>query len=206
MIFGSPLTVRRPDFPYTVSTVLLALLLVTPVACASGSQLAQLMGLLAQRRSDKATFVEKTYIGIIEHPLISTGDLSYIAPDRLEKRTLTPKPELLALRGNVLTIKRPGKHQITVSLEGHPEVAAFIDSIRGTLAGNLSALKTYYALRLTGPMGDWQLVLTPKQRKLSHIFSHIRISGSHAYIRTIELEQHNGDHSVMVITQTGPGR
>ncbi|MDA8362915.1 MAG: outer membrane lipoprotein carrier protein LolA [Gammaproteobacteria bacterium] len=184
----------------TVSMALLVFALTAPFARAKDAQLPQLMHLLAQDKSAKATFVERTYIGIIDRPLVSTGDLSFAAPDSLEKRTLTPKPELLVLRGNTLKIERPGKRLMTIGLEGHPEISAFIESIRGTLAGDLTALKALYSLRLTGPIGNWRLVLTPKQRRLSRIFSRIRIGGSDAVVRTIELDQRDGDHSIMVIT------
>jgi outer membrane lipoprotein-sorting protein len=177
------------------------LVLVVPFTRADDGQLSQLMHLLAQNKSGKATFVEKKYIGIFDRPIVSTGDLSFVAPDRLEKRTLTPKPESLVLNGDILTIDRPGKRQMRVSLEEHPEISAFIESIRGTLAGDLSVLQTFYTLQLTGSVEKWQLVLTPKQQRLSRIFSRICIGGSRADVNTIELDERDGDHSVMVITQ-----
>ncbi len=181
-------------------------MLAAPFARAQQAQLPQLMQLLAHRGSARATFVEKTYIGIIDRPLVSTGDLSFVAPDSLQKRTLTPKPESLVLHGNTLTVIQPGKRRIKVNLQEHPEIAAFVESIRGTLAGDLSALNKFYVLRLTGTMGKWRLVLIPKRQRLSRIFSRIRISGSHANINTIELDQHDGDHSVMVVTQVAASR
>jgi hypothetical protein len=52
---------------------------------------AQLMGDLAKLKGGKAKFVEKKYISLLDKPLISTGEMNFTAPDRLEKRTLTPK-------------------------------------------------------------------------------------------------------------------
>ncbi|TCJ15824.1 outer membrane lipoprotein carrier protein LolA [Parasulfuritortus cantonensis] len=157
---------------------------------------------LAENRSGKATFVEKKYMQILDQPIIATGELSFVAPDRLEKRTVTPKPETLILDGDVLTIERPGKATRTVSLQEHPEVAGFIESIRGTLAGNLSALKTFYDVTLTGSADNWQLTLKPRQNRLRSVFDHIAISGSQAEVRSVELEQRDGDHSEMAITRS----
>lgn len=172
-----------------------------PSALADDWQLTQLMQIMAQHKTGKATFVEKKYIGIIDQPIVSTGALSFVAPDKLEKRTLTPKPEALLLNGDILTIDRAGKHRMVVSIEEYPEVAAFIESIRGTLAGDLSALQKLYTLQLSGSAEKWQLVLTPREERMSSIFSRIRISGSHAEVRTIGLDQLDGDHSEMFITQ-----
>ncbi|MHB8348248.1 MAG: LolA-related protein [Acidiferrobacterales bacterium] len=197
---------KHCDLIRTTAIVWLIFVLAAPFAHAKDAQLSQLMQLLAQNKSAKATYVERTYIGIIDRPLVSTGELSFVAPDSLEKRVLTPKPELLILRGDTLTIERPGKRRIRVSLEEYPEISAFIESIRGTLAGDLHGLKTFYALQLTGSIKNWRLVLTPKQQRLSHIFRRIRISGSHANVKTIELDQQDGDRSVMVITQVSNSR
>ena len=176
--------------------------LASPIARADDLQLSQLMHMLAQNKSGKATFVEKKYIGILDRPVVSSGDLAFTAPDKLEKRTLTPRPETLILNGDILTIDQPGKHRMIVSLEEHPEVSAFIESIRGTLAGDLGTLEKFYALKLTGSLAQWQLVLTPRQERLSSIFIHIRIGGSGADVKTIALDQRDGDHSEMVITKT----
>ncbi len=197
---------KNPESLRTIAIAWLMLVVAVPFARADDWQLSQLMHLLAQNKSGKATFVEKKYIGILDRPIVSTGDLSFVAPDRLEKRTLTPKPESLVLNGDILTIDRPGKRRMRVSLEEHPEVSAFIESIRGTLAGDLSVLQTFYTLQLTGSVEKWQLVLTPKQQRLSLIFSRIRIEGSHADVNTIELDERDGDHSVMVITQASVSR
>lgn len=178
----------------------LALVLPT-AACADDWQLPQLMHILAQNQSGKATFVEKKFFGIIDRPITSSGDLSFTAPDKLVKRTLTPKPELLILNGDTLTIDQPGKSRMTVSLQEHPEVSAFIESIRGTLAGDRTALEKLYTLKLTGSSSQWHLVLTPKQKRLSNIFSRIRIGGSGADVNSIDLDQSDGDHSEMVITK-----
>lgn len=186
--------VRRP-----LIVAALALILSVSPTHAEDLRLPDLMQRLAQNKSGEATFVEKKYIGILDQTIVSTGDLSFSAPDRLEKRTLTPKPETLSLDGDSLTIERPGKHPMTVGLDDYPEVAAMVESIRGTLAGDLSALERFYSLDLAGSAERWQLTLRPKLEKLASVFDRIVIAGEHADIRAIDLQQRDGDHSEMVI-------
>lgn len=185
-----------------LAIAVLVLTLAAPAVHAGDWPVAQLMQLLAQNKAGKANFVEKKYIAMLDQPVVSTGDLSFVAPDKLEKRTLTPKPETLTLDGDTLTIERPGRNPMTVSLSEHPEVAAFIESIRGTLAGDLTALQNFYTLSLVGSADQWQLTLKPKQDKLASLFDRIVIRGVQADIRTIGLEQRDGDHSEMVITRS----
>jgi hypothetical protein len=150
-------------------TAFLIFMLAFVCAHADDLEIGQLMHMLAKNPSGQATFVEKKYIGIIDKPIVSSGELSFSAPDKLEKHTLTPKPESLVLNGRILTIDRPGKSRMTVSLDEHPEVAAFIESIRGTLAGDLSSLEANYALMLSGSEKIGNSRSAPKGRS-SHKF------------------------------------
>src|SRR5947207_3039459 len=79
---------------------LVATALHSTIAASAGEwTVADLMQGLAARAPGKARFVERKYIAILDKPVESSGELRYIPPDRLEKRTLAPKPELLVLEG-----------------------------------------------------------------------------------------------------------
>ena len=190
-----------PDSKRIRSIASAILVLATCAASAGDWKLPELMQLLAQNKAGKAVFVEKKYIGILDKPVESSGELAFTAPDKLEKRTLKPSPELLMLEGDSLTVDQPGKRRQTVSLQAHPDIAAFVESIRGTLAGDRTVLEKVYALELTGSAEHWQLVLVPTQPRMQSIISRIRIGGSHADVRTIDFDQADGDRSEMVITK-----
>jgi len=192
------------DLKVIVLRVLAGCLLASCVATAWAAdlQLQQLMGTLSQKKWGTASFVEKKYLSIIDKPIVSTGILTFVAPNFLQKRTLSPRPETLTLAGDMLTIEQPGKSQHKVSLEEYPEAAAFIESIRGTLSGDLAALQKYYEIGLSGTDENWILKLNPKDEKFSQIFSQIRIVGSRDEVKSIEIDQRDGDHSVMSITDS----
>ena len=194
------MTLPNSILPRTLAAALLAL--ATGVAMAGDVKLPELMQLLAQQKSGKASFVEKKYIGIVDKPVESSGELAFTAPNKLEKRTLKPALESLVLEGDSLTIDQADKRRFTVSLQEHPEVSAFVESIRGTLAGDRTALEKYYTVAVTGPMEKWQLQLIPTQARMAQVISRIRISGAHASVKTIEFEQADGDRSEMFITGT----
>jgi hypothetical protein len=168
---------------------------VQPPAAAWG--LPDLMQMLARIKSSKATFTEKKYLAVMDQPLESSGEMSYTAPDRLEKRTLLPKLESLVLDGDRMIIERAGKRRLIISIESRPEAAAFVESVRGTLAGDLNALKTYYKLDLSGNASGWKLVLVPIQPGMLKLISRIRIEGAHEAISFIAFDQADGDRSEM---------
>lgn len=158
----------------------------------------QLMGALAQHKGGRARFVEKKYIALLDKPVVSSGELLYVAPDRLEKRTLQPKQELLVLDRDTLSIER-GKQKYTLRLSEQPEAQAFVESVRGTLAGNRAVLERNYALRITGNEARWSLTLLPSDQKIATLVSRITFFGSKGMVQSIEYLLADGDRSVMTI-------
>jgi outer membrane lipoprotein-sorting protein len=160
--------------------------------------LQQLMDTLAQSKSGRATFVETKHIAMLDTPVESSGELLFTAPDRLEKRTLKPKAESMLVNGGELLVER-GRRKHHLQLQAYPELAAFIDSIRGTLAGDRKALERNYRLSLEGSAELWTLQLLPSDDKMLAVIKSIRIAGARDQVRSIEINQADGDKSLMTI-------
>ena len=178
--------------------VALALMPVPVISHAAEWDIDQLMRGLAQIRSDHASFVEKKSIAMLDKPAESSGELFYIAPDHLEKRTIKPKPESVILNHGTLVIER-GRQKQGLQLQDYPELAAFIDSIRGTLAGDRKALERNYRLSLDGTVEHWTLQLLPVDEKMQAVVKRIRIAGVRDAVRSVEITQTDGDSSLMLI-------
>jgi hypothetical protein len=185
--------------------VLLVLaLLIGGAAPAADWDLDRLMGQLAENPGGRVPFTEKTYVSILDQPLESAGELIYVPPDRLEKRTQRPRPEVAALTGGELSLERGGQRR-TLRLADVPEAGAFVDSIRATLAGDRAALERSYRLRLEGGEGDWTLVLEPRGLRLGAVVRRIEIRGRQGEPRRVEILQPDGDRSEMELGPL-PGR
>lgn len=165
----------------------------------------QLMNDLAQKTGGRARFVEKQYLAVLDKPLVSSGELSYTAPNRLEKRTLSPKPELITLDDDTLYVERGGK-KFSLRLSSRPEAVAFVDSIRGTLTGNRKLLEASYALILTGTQANWTLRLLPSDSEIAVLLRSIDIRGVRDRVTSVEYQLADGDRTVMTITpvETSP--
>ena len=178
--------------------LLAGLLFAVALPAFAAFDLAQLMNDLAKHKGGKAKFVEKKTISLLDKPVVSTGEMTYIAPAYLEKRTLTPKPEILILDKDMLSIERD-KQKLSINLSNQPEALAFIDSIRGTLTGNRAALEKNYGLYLSGTSDKWVLTLLPSEPKIAALVLRIVVTGSKNQIRSIEYLQADGDRSLMTI-------
>ena len=182
---------------------LLALMLLPAIGHAADWNLEQLMQSLAQTRVSQARFVEKKTIALLDKPVESSGELFYSAPDRLEKRTLKPKPEFMVLDQGTLVIER-GRQKHRLQLQDYPELAVFIESIRGTLAGDRKALERNYRLALEGTAAHWTLQLWPLDEKMLAVVKRIRITGVRDAMRSFEIFQTDGDSSLMLIEKLNP--
>lgn len=182
-----------------LSAAPLATAAATPAPAAAGTAqwtLDRLMSTLAHNKSGRASFTETKYLAIADKPIESTGELAFVAPDHLEKVTVTPKPERLVVDGDKLTVDR-NQRKYTVSLAHYPELAAFIESIRATLAGNRYVLEQLYKVSIGGRGDDWTLTLTPLDSRMLKTVQTIKLDGTRDVLRTVVIEQADGDHSVM---------
>ncbi|KML62885.1 acyltransferase [Burkholderia cepacia] len=182
-----------------VAATAAAIVLAMPAHAAdtgSAWNLDRLMATLAQHKSGRATFIETKYLSIATQPVESSGELVFVAPDHLEKHTLSPKPEHLVVDGDMLTVERNNR-KYTLALARYPELGAFIDSIRATLAGNRFALEQVYKVALAGRGDDWTLTLTPLDSRMLKVVSTITLDGTRDMLRSVAIRQADGDHSVM---------
>ena len=153
-----------------------------------------LMRGFAAIRASRATFTEERELPELDRPLLSSGTLSWQAPDRLEKHTTAPIEEVLRIEGDTLTLERPqqGVRQM-LSLDRSPEVRPLVEAIRATLAGDLAALRRHYAVAFSGdPAGRWTLVLTPLSTRVLAAVQRVTLTGQGTAILGIESQYGGG--------------
>jgi hypothetical protein len=175
----------------------IGLLLACQLAHAT-SDLDRVMAALSQRQHGHVGFVEEKYLSLLDRPVQSSGELLYDAPDRLEKRTLSPKPETLVLQNGVVTADR-GRHHYVLDLHQYPQIVPFIESIRATLAGDRASLERVFHLSFAGSYDSWSLTLAPLDAKLSGTIRQIGIEGTQDAIHRVAILETDGDRSVLTI-------
>ena len=143
-------------------------------------------------------FTEKKFIALLDRPIESAGELLYDAPDRLEKRTLEPKPESLVLEAGIVSAQR-GRHHYVLDLKQYPQVVPFIESIRATLAGDRAALEKVFKVDFSGSLDRWTLALAPLDPQLTRTVKQIHINGEKDQIHSVEIVEADGDRSLLTI-------
>ncbi len=167
-------------------------------AVAAGFDLAALTALLGRVGAGEATFVESRRIEMLDRTLLSSGRLSFKAPDRFVRETLKPRHEKLAVDGNTLTMSL-GERSRTMQLDASPEAAVIVEAIRGTLTGNRVALERLFEATVSGDAARWSLELVPRDLRLRGQVASVRVSGHESIAHEVQVLLADGDRSVMTI-------
>lgn len=170
------------------------------MACASAAEwgLTPLLDEIARNNGGVARFAERKFVAALDSPVDSTGELVFVKPARLEKRTLKPRSETLILDGDDMIVERNGSRR-TFSLKQLPQAVAMVESLRATLAGDRQTLERVFAVTLEGTSARWSLLLTPKSAQAGDLLKEVRINGERGELNLVEIEQTNGDRSVMKV-------
>lgn len=195
---AEPGPARRRALHALASLSALAALGVPSAGRTAKLELQALMALLAQRKSGEARFTEERFVSGFDSPLRSSGTLSFVAPDRFARHTLEPRPESMAVTGNELTLVRAGRTR-RLALDAMPELAALLEAMRGTLAGDADLLRKHFELRVDGTPALWTLELKPLDPQLANQVRSVSIAGQGSDLRSVELWLAGGDRSLMLI-------
>ena len=183
----------------TRCAVVAGLLWLAAAAPAWAFDLPELMALLARQTHAEAHFVEQRQVRGFDGPLNASGTLSFTAPDRLVRRTTSPRAETMAVDGNNLTLTRGGRTR-SMTLDSVPELLGLVEAMRATLAGNATVLERYFKPRLDGSAAQWTLDLAPVDARLAQQVDGFRLSGRGGEVLGVEMEFRGGDRSVMTIS------
>jgi Outer membrane lipoprotein carrier protein LolA-like len=161
---------------------------------------ARLMAELAQVQTSRARYSEVRRIAALRQPLALSGNLYYSRPARVEKHQLLPFREVIRIDQEQLSVERGGKTR-TIALTSAPLIAALVESLRATLAGDGAELERLFAVRVQGARERWTLKLVPRDTELAGVIDSISIAGSGTRVSRIEILEPGGDSSVMTIHQ-----
>jgi hypothetical protein len=115
----------------------------------------------------------------------------------------TPVREVIRVAGPSLVIERRGQLR-EIRLTDMPALAGWVESVRATLAGDMSALSRYFTVRASGDNARWQLELIPLSTELAAFVLRVTIAGNGAQVTRIEVAEASGDRSVMNVSPRKP--
>ena len=160
--------------------------------------LGEIAGTLAAVESSRARFVEIRTVAALGTPIERRGTLAYTRPGKLEMIVETPVAERMTIADGTMTVESRGATRV-VDLTRQEPLLAWIESIRGTLAGDEAALRRHFEPTVSGTLDRWSLALVPRDARLRAIVARVTIAGERERVRTIEVDEVSGDRAVMTI-------
>jgi len=186
----------------TPAALSLALALAAHAGAAAAFSAAELMQQLATVERSHATFVETRHSALLKEPLVLRGTLAYRRPDSIEKHVQEPYDERIAIDGDRLTYENSRRgRRLKTSVSGSPGIAALVEGIRATRAGDLAALERHYQVSVEGGPGRWSMTLKPVDEEVARHLAAIAVSGAASRISRVEVREAGGDRAVMEIRE-----
>lgn len=152
-----------------------------------------------------ARFTEEKRMAMLVVPLRSEGEVFFAPPDRLLRRVTSPRESKALLIGGRLTLDSGGRRQ-EIDLGQNAVVEGFVDTFRHVLAGDRGALERTYRIAFTNDDTGWRITLTPKTDALSRFLRDMVLEGDGRSLRTMTMNEANGDTSVTTFSDVNPRR
>lgn len=159
----------------------------------------QIIAHLGQVPARTQFFHEQKDIAALTHPLLSNGVLVFHRPAYLEKNTQAPRPEILVIDGDMVSIQRGGGGVRHVALAQNPALALLAATLRAPLEGDLPTLAQDYAVTAQGDLGAWTLSMTPVSDQARHLVHLVVLTGRNNAIDSLRIVQANGDVQTLTL-------
>lgn len=179
--------------------LLIAGTLFSTIVVAENKDLMLVLDKLSNIKKSTAAFVEVKNYSLLNEEIKLDGNLEYIAPDILIKKTLNPEPEYFKVTGNELQIKKADGEEYDLLLTDYPLVEMFVEAYRGILSGNLEKLEQYYKVEYSGSNIAWSIKLIPTDEEAREYIDTIIVDGIGTEVNKITTIEPGGDKTVMFI-------
>ena len=178
-----------------------SILAVMPLAvfAASPDLASSILASMAKQGSAQTAFIEVSYRGMLDRPLITSGEMKWLGGDKLERDVQKPYQAIARIGDGQMSIQR-GNHPVqTVPIARAPQMGAILAGFRALLGGDTATLSRDFDVQAVGNPARWVLTLTPRSGELKHRVQSIVIDGRNAAPRCMALNESDGDTTITLL-------
>ncbi|HEU4856895.1 MAG TPA: LolA-related protein [Rhodanobacteraceae bacterium] len=184
----------------------LAVLVLLPALAAGAAQPApglaeSLLADLAKTPPVATPFVQVSYRGVLDRPLIVSGTLRWLGGDRMQRDIAKPFKETAKIDAGEISVQRGGGEVHRMPLARAPQAGAMLAGFRALLGGDVSALQKNFTLAAEGGQSHWVITLVPRTDQMQRQLGSIVIDGGGDSPRCLTLTDANGDRSITLVGQ-----
>lgn len=154
---------------------------------------------IAQPGSASTPFIEVSYRGMLDRPLIVSGTMKWLGGDKLERDVTKPYNEVARIGDGQLSVQRDSGAAHVVPVARAPQIGAILSGFRAMLGGNAVQLAQDFNVAAVGNSARWVLTLTPRDRALQHRVQSIVIDGRGGQPRCMTMQEADGDTTITLL-------
>lgn len=183
-----------------LSAAAIALALLSAATLAATPTLAEsLLAKLAKTPPVSTPFVQVSYRGLLDRPLVVSGTMKWLGADDMERDIEKPFTAVAKISAGEVSVQR-GKGEVhRMPLARAPQAAAMLSGFRALLGGDVGALQKDFTLVAEGGAAHWVVTLTPRSDELKRQLASIVIDGRGDEPRCLTVNDANGDTSITLV-------
>ncbi|MDE2271631.1 MAG: outer membrane lipoprotein carrier protein LolA [Xanthomonadaceae bacterium] len=171
----------------------------TAAPVSAGDLAESLLAGMAKTPPVSTPFVEVSYRGVLDQPLIVSGTLRWLGGDRMERDIAKPFSEVAKIGDGQVSVQRGDREVHSMPLSRAPQVGAMLAGFRALLGGDVSSLQQDFTLSAVGGEARWVISLVPKTGQLKQQLVSIVIDGRGHEPRCLTVRNTNGDSSITLV-------
>ncbi len=144
-------------------------------------------------------FVQVSYRGVLDRPLVVSGTLQWLGGDRMQRDIDKPFKETAKIGEGELSVQRGSGDVHRMPLARAPQAGAMLAGFRALLGGDVSALQQDFTLSAQGGSAHWVITLAPRTTQLKRQLVSIAIDGRAHEPRCLTVTDANGDSSITLV-------
>lgn len=180
-----------------------ALLWTLPVAAFAASPSTNLattiLSKMAQPAPAQTPFVQVSYQGMLDRPLIVSGQMKWLGGDNLERDVEQPYKEIAKIGNGELSVQRGNTAPRSIPVSRAPQVGAILSGFRALLGGDAAALSQDFDVTAQGSQAAWVLTMRPRAQALKSHVQSIQIDGRGNQPRCMTLSEADGDTTITLL-------
>ena len=154
---------------------------------------------LAKPGSAQTEFVEVSYRGMLDRPLITSGTMKWLGGDKLERDIEKPYRVVAKIGDGQMSVQRGNGEVQAMPIARAPQMAAILSGFRALLGGDITQLSRDFEVKAAGNETRWVLTLTPRANELKSRVQSIVIDGRDDAPRCMTLNESDGDTTITLV-------
>ncbi|MEO6967822.1 MAG: LolA-related protein [Rhodanobacteraceae bacterium] len=169
-------------------------------ASPSSSDLAAtILAKMAQPAPAHTPFIQVSYQGMLDRPLVVSGQMKWLGGDNLQRDVEQPYQETAKIGNGELSVQRGNGAVRRIPASRAPQMGAILAGFRALLGGDAGVLSQDFDVSAQGNETAWVLTMRPRAQAMKSHVQSIVIDGRGNAPRCMTFSEADGDTTITLL-------